>query len=366
MAPGEATTDTDDATARAARGRATARAIVASVHDIATDAADQLLTARPDLADHPTPTGGRGDWVDAGILHLEHLAAAVATGHPAVLAQHLAWSGGLVTARGGDASTVSRHLDLLLGAAPVTGERALASVQALADEARSAVGAVVPTPVTYLDPSGPLGELASAFLDALLAGDRHGASRSVLRAADEGVPVEELYLEVFQPVLREVGRRWETGEVTVGQEHLVTAATQLVMAQLYPRTFATPRIGRTVVVASVGGELHEVGGRMVADLFELRGWDTRFVGANAPTSSLVWLAREVGADVVAVSVTLSRHLPEALEAVASVQELRGPKVLVGGRPFNRVPELWRAVGADATAEDARGAVAVAAQLAGEA
>ncbi|MDZ7776615.1 MAG: hypothetical protein U5L09_13885 [Bacteroidales bacterium] len=54
------------------------------------------------------------------------------------------------------------------------------------------------------------------------------------------------------------------------------------MSQLYPYIFNSQRVGKSMVAATVGGELHEMGIRMVADFFEMEGWDTWYLGANAP------------------------------------------------------------------------------------
>ena len=62
----------------------------------------------------------------------------------------------------------------------------------------------------------------------------------------------------------------------------------MVMAQLFPVIFDSDRqpLGR-VISACVAGELHEIGARMVADLFEMAGWDTTFLGADVPRDSVV-------------------------------------------------------------------------------
>lgn len=147
-------------------------------------------------------------------------------------------------------------------------------------------------PPSHLDLSTPLGAIAAEYLKALLARDRRRGLTLIHEAADGGVEVAELYLQVFAPVLQEVGRLRQLGEATVGQEHLVMSATELAMAQLYPRTFATPRNGRTIVVAAVGGDLHEVGARMMADLFELDGWDSDVL--RVLVGAVVRVARAAG------------------------------------------------------------------------
>ena len=54
------------------------------------------------------------------------------------------------------------------------------------------------------------------------------------------------------------------------------------MAQLLSRGDTAERCGRCVVVTCVGGELHELGARMVGDFFDMAGWDTYFCGADTP------------------------------------------------------------------------------------
>jgi MerR family transcriptional regulator, light-induced transcriptional regulator len=213
-----------------------------------------------------------------------------------------------------------------------------------------------------IDPDAPFAIDAAAFLDELLEGRRADALQRVDRLLDEGVTIEDLYLHVFEPVLHETGRRWQTNRISVAQEHYVTAVTQLAMSRLYPRIFRSPRIGRTMVATCVGGELHEVGLRMVADLFELAGWDTHFLGADSPSQSVAELAVQRHADLVAVSATLPSHREEATRMVAVLRSSIHVPILVGGRLFQLQPNLWRTIGADATARTAAEAVEVGARL----
>jgi methanogenic corrinoid protein MtbC1 len=85
----------------------------------------------------------------------------------------------------------------------------------------------------------------------------------------------------------QVGELWQRNKITVAQEHYCTAATQMIMAQLYPVLFDRPQNGKRVVVSCVGNELHEMGARMLSDLFTYEGWDSIFLGAAVPKESLL-------------------------------------------------------------------------------
>ncbi len=194
------------------------------------------------------------------------------------------------------------------------------------------------------------------FLGALLAGDRRGAFAAVDDARAAGIGVGSLYLEVFQPVLREVGRLWEENRITVADEHVATAIAQAAMSRLYDAVFATGAVeGRLLLAACADSERHEIGLRMVCDLLEMEGWDTVFLGATVPVESLVAMVLERRPQVVALSAAIAPHLArvrQAIEAIRAAVPRDGPLVAVGGRAFLADPGLAERLGADLTASDA--------------
>lgn len=101
----------------------------------------------------------------------------------------------------------------------------------------------------------PLERLQSEYLAALLATHRDEALRIVLNAVDLGIGIESIYLNVIQPTQHELGRRWQAGDISVGQEHYCTAATQFVMSQLQPYFLTDKSSGKTLVATCVGDEL---------------------------------------------------------------------------------------------------------------
>jgi methanogenic corrinoid protein MtbC1 len=137
------------------------------------------------------------------------------------------------------------------------------------------------------------------------------------------------------------------------------------MSQLYPYIFSTRKRAGTMVATSVAGELHEIGARMVADFFELDGWDTFYLGANTPTPSVVRMVAERRPQVLAISATITfnlRAVEDLIAATRAEKDCRHVKTVVGGYPFNVAANLWRNVGADGYAESADDAVNVAENL----
>jgi MerR family transcriptional regulator, light-induced transcriptional regulator len=199
-------------------------------------------------------------------------------------------------------------------------------------------------------------EALSAYLEAIVDGNRREAFGIVDRALDQGMDLRALYLEIFQPALREIGKLWQQNRITVADEHLATAITQAAMARLYDRLFAAAAgEGPLLVAACADTERHEVGLRMICDILEMEGWDTVFLGATVPVEDLVEMVVARRPDVVALSASIAPHLARVREAIRAIREAvpdGGPLIAVGGRPFLDDPQLAEQVGADLTASDA--------------
>lgn len=299
------------------------------------------------------------------VHHFRHLAAAVDVDSQPLFNDQVGWVKVQLHHCGAHEEDLDHHLVCMAEAVreqmppPVA-----APAVAMIEGARAALTAMPSTTTSFLDAGQPLSPLAREYVQALLGGYRGAASAMVFRAAEQGESVRKLYLQVFQPALQEIGRLWHMKRITVAQEHFCSAATQVVMSQLSEPASNAERRRQGVVVASVSGELHEVGARMVGDFLEMAGWDTYFCGASTPHAAVVEAVVERSADVLAVSATMGYHLhavQELVEAVRADPRCARVRVMVGGHPFNVDPALWRTVGADGSAADAEAAVAVASQ-----
>ena len=199
-------------------------------------------------------------------------------------------------------------------------------------------------------------EVRERYLAAVLAGSRRDAMAVVDEAVVAGLGIRPLYLEVFQPVMREVGRLWQENRITVADEHLATAITQAAMARLYDQLFAGgAQPGPLLVAACADQERHELGLRMICDVLEMEGWDTVFLGASVPVEDLVQMVVERRPQVVALSASISPHVArvrEAIDGIRAAVPQGGPVIVVGGRAFADDPGLAERLGADLTARDA--------------
>lgn len=210
-------------------------------------------------------------------------------------------------------------------------------------------------------------EAADEYLASLLDGDKRQAVSAVFDRLDDGWTVRRIYLEILEPAQRRLGDLWQVNRISVAQEHFASAVTQLVMCQLYAiGSSESPRRGLRAVACAAGGELHEIGLRMVADFLDMAGWDSYQVGGNTPVDAICAAAIERDVHLVALSATMTDSVPvlsEAITALRADPRTAGIPIIVGGPAFQTDPQLAEKLGADGYATDAASAVDLAEKFA---
>jgi MerR family transcriptional regulator, light-induced transcriptional regulator len=136
--------------------------------------------------------------------------------------------------------------------------------------------------------------------------------------ARERLPPEELVRDVFGPVLRAAGDRWEKGLFSVVQEHMLTAAVrrQLTYVLDAQNRAAT---GPCVAFTTLSGERHEMGSLMLAVIAASRGFNAVYLGPDLPAAEVGRFCGQVSVAVVAISIVTS---PEVIDAGRQLRELR--------------------------------------------
>lgn len=165
-------------------------------------------------------------------------------------------------------------------------------------------------------------------------------------------PLEQALRDVIAPCLVGIGDGWARGEVSVGQEHLTSAA---IRAKL-ERTLAEPRgaVRGLAVLACAPGEQHELGLLMLACLLRADGWDVAYLGQSTPVADAVAVALGREATVLALSVTMPESV-EALEREFGELDRNGtPMTVVGGASASA--GLARRIGVRYVGEDLTKAV----------
>jgi methanogenic corrinoid protein MtbC1 len=282
------------------------------------------------------------------LAHIEFLVAALRTDTLPTFAQYVLWVRGLLVSRGRSDEGLIEMLEIMrLQILDQAGEAVYAVAAPPLEQVAAALRDPLASHTLYATP--PAHVLMQGYLKAVLAGHYRLAQQMILDAYAGGMPVADLYLQVFEPALYEVGRLWETGQASVAQEHLVTSTTQLLLNILYSRVELPAAPGQRALVACLSGNTHQVGARMVSDILQMNGYDTFFLGADTPERDLMSMIQEVQPQVIGLSATLARHIEpvqQAIEHIRSDFAHYHPVIMVGGIAFNRVEGLWERVGAD--------------------
>jgi methanogenic corrinoid protein MtbC1 len=205
-----------------------------------------------------------------------------------------------------------------------------------------------------------------AFQDALLAGDRRRAGALLDGCFAQGRSLVDAEMHMIQPALYGIGQKWQNNEVSVAQEHLATAISQSLMTGGLLRSEIPPANGSKVVLACVEGNFHAVGLQMVADAFQLAGWEVQFLGGNVPTSALLQLVAAFKPNLIGLSVSFAQQLRVVREIMLRLTETFGaerPPVIIGGLAINQFRRIADTLGADGWGPDARSALVSGSALA---
>ncbi len=331
---------------------------------IASGAAQSLLEANPDTARRFG--GGFSHWQEFLTHRLIELASAIEFESSELFAHDAAWALASFESRGVPREDLAKGLESLI-----------ASIQESTkpDDAQTAIEALRVGIEAIQGPARQMARLASGttssdlairYLQAAISGDRRNAISMICDAFNSGTSALDLYDQVLIPAQREIGTMWHLGEISVPEEHAATDATRSSMAVLAHTATRQPTRDWTILVASIEGDNHDVGVRALADLLEIGGFRAICLGANVPGEDLANACADFDANLLALSATMSIHLPAMAQAIDLLDARLGdnrPRVLVGGPIFSIVPGLGDRLGANAEARSLGEAIAQAEALA---
>ncbi len=198
--------------------------------------------------------------------------------------------------------------------------------------------------------------LYKEYLEALETGALRKAEATIQEGLSEGADPEMIYLQVMGPAIEQIGNLRKLGLADQNQEILAITITNHIMHCIQGRF--EPASARddppTLLAACLGEETHDIGLRMVIDIFRRDGWRVLDMGKEVPPELVVALAQESTPELLVFSATLDSTV---WQVKATIQILRAAgvdtPVAVGGLPFNAVQGLWRRVGANFCFQDPR-------------
>ena len=205
-------------------------------------------------------------------------------------------------------------------------------------------------------------EMAQSILD----GEDEDAAALAKQALEEGVDPLAAITDGYMPGVNEVGDNFAVGAAFLPELVMAGGAMKAAIAVLEPAMKASGKsrqiLGK-VVMATVEGDIHEIGKSLVGTMLSSSGFDVYDMGVNVPTADILAKVEEVDADIIGLSALLTTTMIKQKEVIDEVVK-RGMKVMVmvGGAPVTK--EWVQRIEADGYSEDAIGAVSVAKELMG--
>ena len=198
--------------------------------------------------------------------------------------------------------------------------------------------------------------LLDEIFDAVLDHEDQLAAQLVAKGLADEVPVPALLDDGLIAAMDEVGEEFSKGTIFVPEMLMAARAMKAGLEVLRPvlTQSGEPPKG-LVMLATVQGDVHDIGKNLVGMMLEGAGYEVVDLGVNVTPEEVLDRARELSPDVVGLSALLTTSMPSMQKTVAlfKKQNARYP-VIVGGAPVTE--EFAHKIGADGYGENAPHAV----------
>jgi 5-methyltetrahydrofolate--homocysteine methyltransferase len=177
----------------------------------------------------------------------------------------------------------------------------------------------------------------------------------------------QLIVDELSQTLREVGDKYEKGELFLSELMMIGYLASEVASALKPYLSGIGRRSRgKIIMGTVRGDIHDVGKNIVVMMLQADGWEVIDLGVDVPPEKFVEAIAKEKPMILGLSALLSSTLGEMRNVIEHLERngLRDKvKVIVGGRPITRM--IAKEMGADGSAEDSVAAIRVVREMAGQ-
>jgi len=209
-------------------------------------------------------------------------------------------------------------------------------------------------------------ELLKAMAQSIIDGEAEIAADLAKQALEAGMNPLNAITNGYMPGVNDVGDSFACGNVFLPELVMAGEAMKAAIAVLEPelkRQGTSREILGKVVLATVEGDIHEIGKSLVGTMLTAAGFEVYDLGVNVPADKIMAKVEEVDADLVGLSALLTTTMvrqKEVIEAMDKKGMRNKTRVMVGGAP---VTSDWvQKIEADGYSEDAIGAVNAAKNL----
>jgi DNA-binding transcriptional MerR regulator len=181
-----------------------------------------------------------------------------------------------------------------------------------------------------------IAELRQSWISACLAFDKSRAEQVLARAFALFSP-EIVCIELLQKGLAKVGAGWYRGDVTVQQEHFISALS-IQRLEMLISSAPPPTHMERIIILTTPGDYHIFSPLLLTYLLRRGGWDVIYLGANVPASELESMIKQVKPALLIATAQLLHTAANLLEIAQSLKP-HGVRLAYGGLVFNHMPAL---------------------------
>ena len=204
---------------------------------------------------------------------------------------------------------------------------------------------------------------AAALNRAVLKGNRNGIAALTKDALEDGEEPQHLLNDVLLPAINEVGELFDKGKYFLPQLIASAEAMKNAIQVLEPLLMkdADSRNMPVVIIATVEGDIHDIGKNLVALMLRNYGFRVIDLGKDVPGEEIIRAAKENNAQIIALSALMTTTMQRMREVIALARKEKLPtKVMIGGAVITQ--DYADEIGADGYSRDAAEAVKVAQKL----
>jgi corrinoid protein of di/trimethylamine methyltransferase len=209
-------------------------------------------------------------------------------------------------------------------------------------------------------------ELFKKMAQSIIDGDSDQAIALAQQSIQAGIDPLLAITDGFVQGVNQVGENFSCGNAFLPELVMAGEAMKAAVATLEPemqkRGTSRQVLGK-VVLATVEGDIHEIGKSLVGTMLSASGFQVYDLGVDVPAARIIEKVKEVDANLVGLSALLTTTMVKQKEVIEQLDKLglrSKVKVMVGGAPVTR--DWVQKIEADGYSEDAIGAVAVAKHL----
>lgn len=172
------------------------------------------------------------------------------------------------------------------------------------------------------------------FQNYLISGDYEKCLDIVREIIKNEGEIRFLYDEILKKSLFGVGEMWEQSKITIATEHMASAIVETILSEVYFKVVTKDKKNKKVVISCTENEFHQIGIKMVSDVFEMNGWKVTFLGSNTSTATIIETVQNEHPDILAISLSVPFNLP-VLDNMLSKIRTTFPDLylLIGGQAF---------------------------------